>query len=523
MVKLIHKRRPLFLYAIAALIFSVALLFFLSVLYHTGGTYLSPLDDSYIFFQYARQAAAGHLMEYNTGDPGSMGASSPLYVLLLSVVAIFGVNGDGLALAAFLLGIAFFSLSCRLVYQLGEIVCGDVTGARRSTLFFALSGLVAWHYFSGMDTALFASCVLLFAYYYYSEAAGDRVRAFAPLIVLLPLVRPEGLVLIAAYLTSLLLERRLRLLGLRACQAAISGLLFFGLNYGVSGRLTHSSAAPKSIALSGGVGIFDAVYQATVFLAGVVKGLLAGYFGGEQVGAMGGALAWNSVSLYLPPFFLLLCLLGMSGRSGRQRPGLGLFYSLVLIYHLVFLAVFLPLGWHHHRYIFPVLPLLLVFGASGISVIQRSWNKYGTSFGRRLAGFCFIFFVLSMFNFAALYGRNAFLYYREHYRVSEFIKENISPDVPICAADVGILKYRTQNHLTDLKGIISPWVLVTAKDGNGIFSALSTMPAGQRPVYAVLQDRADSPMGAMAGRLREHKLLPPLGSSSEMKIFEIIY
>ena len=47
-----------------------------SALHHTHGHISLPLDDPFIYFQYARQAAAGYFLQYNTGEAATTGASA---------------------------------------------------------------------------------------------------------------------------------------------------------------------------------------------------------------------------------------------------------------------------------------------------------------------------------------------------------------------------------------------------------------------------------------------------------------
>ncbi len=525
--KMTHRKKTSlsFAYAAVALFILVVVLYLSSMLYHTGGRLVNPLDDTYIFFQYACQLADFQPMKYNAADPMTLGVSSPLYLLLLFLPAVLGVSGDGMVLVSFLLGAVFYAASAWLIYDLAREL-SSVFAARLAVVFFLLSGPAAWHYLSGMDTAFFSFAVLLAVWLYQRQEARRRTPGLAVLLVLLPLIRPEGIMLIAAYLSALAVNRRWKLFGRRLLQG-LAGLALFALfNLFVSGELAPSSASPKSAALLGESGVFDLFYNASAFLASVIKGLLAGYFGAEAVGLMGGAIAWNAVILYLPPFFLLLALFGLSARTGKGNSGIGVFYALALLYHLLFLAVFLPLGWHHHRYIFPLLPPLLLFGAIGLASLRELWGERGRSFSKWLAAFCLVFFALSLFNFAALYGRNAYMYYKDHYRVSEYLRENIAPDVPLCAADVGILKYRTGNYLLDLKGIVSPWLGQASRRGaEALMGELAILPAAKRPRYAMLQARPDFPLEdwLAAGYLRPHKGLPATGHPAEMKIYELVY
>ena len=53
-------------------------------LYTNEGHPMFPLDDSFIFFQYASRLAGGNFYSYSPQSGYSTGATSPLYVLLLT-------------------------------------------------------------------------------------------------------------------------------------------------------------------------------------------------------------------------------------------------------------------------------------------------------------------------------------------------------------------------------------------------------------------------------------------------------
>src|SRR5688572_11712481 len=60
-----------------------AVAFVFSMLGRTGGVPSPPLDDTYIYLQYARRLAGGHLLSYVEGAAPSTGASSYLHLALL--------------------------------------------------------------------------------------------------------------------------------------------------------------------------------------------------------------------------------------------------------------------------------------------------------------------------------------------------------------------------------------------------------------------------------------------------------
>ena len=85
-----------------------------SMLYHTGGRWGLPLDDSFIYFQYARQVADGHFLQYNTGASPTAGATSLLYMLLLVPGFLLGLEGMEIAGYALVLGLLLLIMTAKL-------------------------------------------------------------------------------------------------------------------------------------------------------------------------------------------------------------------------------------------------------------------------------------------------------------------------------------------------------------------------------------------------------------------------
>ena len=73
----------------------VSVLYAWVLLHYTGGEWILPLDDTYIYLQYARNLAHGHFMQFNAGDPPTSGATSFLYPILLAAGYLIGFRSDG--------------------------------------------------------------------------------------------------------------------------------------------------------------------------------------------------------------------------------------------------------------------------------------------------------------------------------------------------------------------------------------------------------------------------------------------
>ncbi|MBZ0267445.1 hypothetical protein K8I85_04770, partial [bacterium] len=102
---------------IAILVAVAGALFVVSMLRATGGRPSLPLDDSFIYFQYAKQAAVGHPLVYQPGEVPTTGATSLPWMLLLSLGALLGMGGKAMIFFAMAAGGALFAVA---VHAAGE-------------------------------------------------------------------------------------------------------------------------------------------------------------------------------------------------------------------------------------------------------------------------------------------------------------------------------------------------------------------------------------------------------------------
>ena len=116
-----------------------------------------PLDDAFIFFQYARQVATGHGLSYNGSDPASGGATSLATVALDAVGYLVGFRGDGMVLFALLCGGAGLFLALWACWRLALAL---EVGIRSGPRFLLLNGPLLWGLFAGMDLPLYVAALL---------------------------------------------------------------------------------------------------------------------------------------------------------------------------------------------------------------------------------------------------------------------------------------------------------------------------------------------------------------------------
>lgn len=179
-------------------VFLAAAVAFLGPGFAKAGGFPAPLDDTYIYFGFARATALGSPLAWVPGNGFSSGATSLLYPLLLAPFWALGLRGAWLGLGAALIAVgALVDLDGRIAEVLGSN--RNVRTVRRLVpLALVAVPLLDWSLFSGMETALFAALLgraLAASGRALTAEPHERARAqtHAGLwCAALPLARPEG-------------------------------------------------------------------------------------------------------------------------------------------------------------------------------------------------------------------------------------------------------------------------------------------------------------------------------------------
>jgi hypothetical protein len=160
------------------------------------------IDDAYIYFRYALNAASGNGLVYNPGQL-VFGATSPPYTLVL---ALFAKAGLDLVRGSIIFGITLDFVSAILMLAIGRRLGTDLTGWL-AALIFSLAPKSVIPGLSGMETSLFTLLVILaLTCLIYQRSSAAIIFAG-----LAGATRPEGLALLGVVVTYLALkERRLR-------------------------------------------------------------------------------------------------------------------------------------------------------------------------------------------------------------------------------------------------------------------------------------------------------------------------
>lgn len=430
-------RHRLFIVAVMALL---VLLFYFSAASHFDYT----TDDSYIYFQYAKNLTHGEGPSFNAGTPG-YGFTSPLWLLIISAG---GVTGADIPLAAKILDLVFASMSVMLLFFLVLELTRDIAVSFCASLAFSVNAWLLRWAASGLETSL--AVFLLLAFFLY--LLRNEYHVSAVLLGLLTLVRPEA----ALLLVPLLLDLRLNAIDRRGALRTGLGLVAVWLVV-VGPWLIYAAAMFGTIVPT----TFGAKHAA-MFDPGEMAGAAS-----DVLRTLGSADA--AVLLCLAVSLILL----VAAHRGSRRTG-----------HAGTDGENLPLPFYHFRQGFVglawIVLLPLCYALFTVNVVSR-YLLLVTPVALALAYFYFhelvrarppaVRYGLILALTALIMLQNQFVYKRyalPHIAaftegmesclapIGHWLNENTAPGTVVLAADVGAIGYFSDRTICDYNGIVSP-------------------------------------------------------------------
>ncbi len=404
-----------------------------------------PLDDAWIHQTFARNLAERGEWAFVPGRP-SAGSTSPLWTVILA--AGYWLRLD-YRLWTYLSGWAALTivawLAARFALRLGggRIVAG-ATGA-----FLALEWHMAWAAASGMETLLAAALALASFDLLPDEAAEHEFRRRALLVGLVlglaVLARPDMLSL-APFLLALVLanlpfaggrETWVRAAWLAAGPGVLVGA-YLVFNYSLDGSVWPNTFYAKQAEY--------AVLRQEPLLSRL----------------------WNVGQLpFVGGLVLLLPGIALSATEAARRRHWAVL--LPLGWAAAFLGLYalrLPVTYQHGRYVMPVIPVLAVFGLTGLAqwarpdapvlirrVLSRAWIA-------ALAVTTAAFWL----NGALAYAKDVAFIETDMVAAARWLDENTPPDALVAAHDIGAVGYFARRPILDLAGLVSPEVVPILRD-----------------------------------------------------------
>ncbi len=455
-----------------------------SMLAATGGRLSMPLDDSYIFFQYARRLVGGAPFSFQSGDGVTAGVTSLLTLFVHAIGYLIGFRGAAMSIFALLLGGVALAWAGHSAWRLGRRLCPRVAWLPPALVL--TSGPLGWGFMSGMDLPLFVALALAFAADWPQPDTRPSRRLFL-WGALLGLARPDAVFLIVpAVLLGLSLPGRRTWWAIPLA----GGVFPFLLQWVLTGRPESASMDVKSVLGTQGLAVSDWLAGGLSYLSTTLRGVMAG--AAVQDASAIRANDGSGIGFFLVPFALPLFLLGLLPGSliewRARRAGI---HALLLAWAvLLVLAVSftVPRTWHWHRYLMPVYPLVLLGAAIGADRLGRGveslWRELREGDGARLVGLALVLLSLpGAAFFIVAYGRNCADVRFQHIELAQSLNSG-DPGVPriLGLHDTGALAYFGNYRTLDLEGLTSARFRGPARLGAaGVWEELERMPATERP------------------------------------------
>jgi hypothetical protein len=427
-----------------------------------GDDWSAPLDDVFIHFDFARQAARGHPFEWSPGNGYSSGGTSLLYPLLLAPGFWFGFRDTRIMhFAAVLACVSVLAvlLGSRRLFR-------ELPPATKYLAPPALLGIGAldWSLFSGMEVAFFLAVWALALVAWDDLVHGEPGRAVAPTPLsgalalgfanaVVVATRPEGMVVVLVL--SLTAARAIaKRHGVRAgANTFVLSLVFAALvvvGQAIANRLLTGdwSAAGALVKLEMNDPHLTRreVWDAWVFHVRYQIGRVTGYHvGGDLVR---GSLLWALAAL---PFAF-------------EKTRL---YAVVLWSQAVLWVLLVALNgqvrWQNERYTMPALAWLLLSAALGVGAVLS--HDFGPNRRARLfrvgsaASVLVVLFVLGESQIARMrdqiwfFGRASRNILDQHVRTGRRLQSALPPPHRVLVGDAGAIPYASDIPALDIVGL----------------------------------------------------------------------
>lgn len=484
--------------------------FTVSMLYHTGGHWALPLDDSFIYFQYARQAADGYFLQYNTGATATAGATSLLYMVLLVPGFWLGLAGMEIVGYALVMGYVLLGLSAHLLLKIGTKLAGPFSGWASSLLFMACGPLL-WGYLSGMEIGLFSFSILLTFYLFLQ---GDRRGPYAATLMILS--RPEGIVLFLL-LWPLLIYRKIND-RIKLDWQWLMPLAAYGFQALLIYHYTGSPSASGIEAkwqFSAPHASIPGLLRAILFdFAEFIKGILAGSLG-HQSSVNLYAYDGNYRRIVFAPFFALFFVVELSCRIwdefAEHRPDAAVLAGVWFIAGILATCTLVEYDAHFNRYQQPFLPLYIMIVGLGLGRLMALKDVWGQKLGWGFSCFFALWGLMSAVFFAIAYGENCSDIRNQQIEMAHFIDASLPADAKIAINDAGALRYFANRETIDLVGLTTAGNARSWRNGSGsVFERLESMPIAQRPQYfAIFPNWFNFPEGIFLQPLHRIRVIAP--------------
>ncbi|MCE5300744.1 MAG: hypothetical protein LLG37_07745 [Spirochaetia bacterium] len=433
-----------------------AAVYFISMFLYTRFRLSAPLDDAFIYFQYAKNLAGGRFFEYVAGEGYSSGATSMLYAILLSPFMLF-LKGSSVIFLTYFTGAACLFFTSYFIYLILVKLGADRTIAIFGAALYVTNGNFLWGYFSGMEIGLFSTLIAACMYY---MVCGAPARTQALFLALLAMIRPEGFFLAVIFamlkIINRLFDKKEQVLPYLMPVAA--GLVYFVINRVFTGDFMPNTMRAKSSFSLNYYHLTEILRQG---LDTYLKFILDIFNGGSEH--------------WFPRYSLFVFILAVApGAADEIKNKKASVFTTAFLWFFIGLlsTIFSSFATvHNYRYSMPFAVIFTVFLAYGLSVIIEfipfKTSKQKAVYAAAISALflCFNFFTIAanVMNF----GKDCRDVYSQSISAGKWIKANIPPGERIAINDAGAATYYSDARVYDLVGLVTNGQAKIFRDGIG--------------------------------------------------------
>lgn len=379
--------------------------------------YYAP-DDTYIYLQYAKNISTGNGFSFNPGEE-SYGVTSPLWVLILAIPNIIGLNSFWFSKFADLLCAL---ISILLFFRLASVFFNDDITQYTATGIFTLNAWFVRWAFTGMETSFAVMLVVWIFLLFYKR----NYPLMFFLLGLFYLTRPEGFVLFLV-LTSVVIyngfkQKDFKVLNLiqYLSLTAIPVLIFLIYAKFSFGTFIPNTALGKSTLTLSPMVFIEQIKEISKTLAG------AGF-----------------IELMLSLVFVFIAI----WKKNYQQ----MLPMIIWILALVFLYIITDADIIS-RYLLVISPFFIIIGLKSIEYMK---------FNPR-------YLIIAVFILSVFYSQIIFFKFvkpsTEDFTkgvnecfipVADWLKQNTEPKSRILVNDVGVIGYYSERYIIDAAALIN--------------------------------------------------------------------
>lgn len=458
-------------------------------IYRLSQLWTFTIDDAFITARYARNLARGYGPVYNPGESPVEGTSNFLYVLLLSLAELCGLD---MMTFAKVIGVASAGAILVLTYRCVRRLGGDAAVALTAATFLLANASFLFWTVGGLETHLYALLVLCPVFLLLS---GDDPRTWVWAGVsagLAAITRFDGLFMAPAMLTGAALFRSRR----RALVFALTAFLLV-----VFPCLLWKSAYYGSVFPNCG-------FAKTRFQLDVTHPLVTlwALYSSPERRWLFRFLDTNAALV------LLFAVYGCASLMERSRSG-GFFFVVAALFVAFTMVGFLNVhSWMPgFRYYVPLLPLLSIGAAVGLARLTSL--RSGAPSG--VATTAFVVVLLLVLGPQIGFGRGLLAYanrYRtwlqeDHEPTGLWIRAHAAPGAVIGLNDAGLVPYLAERTTIDLGGLNDRTIAMRMKDN--VASGAAAYVLDRKPAFLILAPPfpLDIALASEARFRREYRLL----------------